>query len=296
MDGRVAEPAFDARAPAAGPTVAVAFGGGGARGLAHIHVIAALDELGIRPVAIAGSSIGAIMGAGMAAGMSGRDIEDHARAVLSNRNEAMARMWRSLPRSVGEMVAGGIRLGQFDIGRILHAFMPDAVPQRFEELEIPLQVTATDFYRHSATTFGTGELYPALAASAALPALFRPVSLGGRLLIDGGIANPVPFDLLHGKADIVIGVDVVGGPSEGAPGTHVRPTSIELLVGASQIMMAAIIELKLRETRPHILLRPPVAHFGVLDFLKVGRVLEETAAVRDELKRAIDAAVAAHER
>ena len=60
------------------PTFAVAFGGGGARGLAHIHVIEALDELGIRPVAISGSSIGAIMGAGMAAGMSGRDIHHYA--------------------------------------------------------------------------------------------------------------------------------------------------------------------------------------------------------------------------
>ena len=63
-------------AQSASPTVAVAFGGGGARGLAHIHVIEALDELGIRPVAITGSSIGAIMGAGMAAGMSGADIRE----------------------------------------------------------------------------------------------------------------------------------------------------------------------------------------------------------------------------
>ncbi len=274
-----------------GPTFAVAFGGGGARGLAHIHVIQVLDELGIRPVAIAGSSIGAMMGAAMAAGIGGRDIEAHARAVLSNRNEAMARMWRSLPRSVGELVSGGIRLGQFDIGRILRAFMPESVPARFEELQIPLQVTATDFYRHAAMAFGQGELHPALAASAALPPVFRPVSLEGRLLIDGGIANPVPFDLLHGKADIVIGVDVVGGPGEDAGRAKARPGSIELVMGASQIMMAAIVELKLGRTRPHILLRPPVARFGVLDFLKVDRVLAETAPAREELKRAIDAAV-----
>jgi NTE family protein len=282
---------FDA--VAAGPTFAVAFGGGGARGLAHIHVIQVLDELGIRPVAIAGSSIGAMMGAGMAAGMSGRDIELHARAVLSNRNEAMARMWRSLPRSVGELVAGGIRLGQFDIARILRAFLPDSVPERFEELEIPLQVTATDFYGHAGKVFRQGDLYTALAASAALPAIFRPVSHEGRLLIDGGITNPVPFDLLHDTADIVIGIDVVGGPSEGG---QRRPTSVELLMGASQIMMAAIIDVKLRATRPHILLRPPVARFGVLDFLKVERVLEETAPVREKLKRAIDAAVENHAR
>lgn len=274
----------------AGPTFAVAFGGGGARGLAHIHVIQVLDELGIRPVAISGSSIGAMMGAGMAAGMSGRDIEAHARAVLSNRGEAAARMWRSFPRNLGELMAGGIRLGQFDIARILHAFMPEAVPARFEDLKVPLQVTATDFYGNAGWVFSEGDLYLALAASAALPALFRPVSHEGRILIDGGIANPVPFDLLHRKADIVIAIDVVGAPTGDPVG---RPTSIDLLMGASQIMMESIVELKLRQSRPHILLRPPVSQFRVLDFLKVDRVLEGTSSLREELKRAIDAAVEA---
>ena len=274
----------------AGPTFAVAFGGGGARGLAHIQVIRALDELGIRPVAIAGSSIGAMMGASMAAGMSGRDIEDHARAMLSSPRGAMARMWRNGPRSVGALMAGGVRLSQFDSGRAMRAFLPEAVPARFEALQIPLQVTATDFYAHTEKVFSTGDLALALSASAALPALFRPVAHEGRLLIDGGIANPVPFDLLHGLADIVIAVDVVGGPVEAE---HARPSSIELLIGAAQIMMEAIITLKLGQSRPHILLRPPVARFGVLDFLKIERVLAETAPARDELKRAIDAAVEA---
>jgi len=65
-------------------------------------------------------------------------------------------------------------------------------------------------------------------------------------------------------------------------------------MGASQIMMEAIVELKLRQTQPHILLRPPVAHFGVLDFLKVQRVLGETSPIRDELKREIDRATEGH--
>ncbi|WP_037437014.1 patatin-like phospholipase family protein, partial [Sinorhizobium fredii] len=75
------------------PTIAVAFGGGGARGLAHIHVIEALDEMGIRPLAIAGSSIGAIMGAGMAAGMTGREIRDYTLATVGNRGEVLNRLW-----------------------------------------------------------------------------------------------------------------------------------------------------------------------------------------------------------
>lgn len=270
------------------PSFAVAFGGGGARGLAHIHVISALDELGIRPVAISGSSIGAMMGAGMAAGISGRDIEAHTIAALSHRNETATRLWHSLPRSFTELLAGGVRLGQFDAQRILHAFMPEAMPEQFGQLKIPLQVTATDFYGHSEFVFNEGALFPALAASVALPALFRPVEHGDRILIDGGITNPVPFDLLHGKADIIIAVDVVGVPENG---DGKRPGAVDLLLGSSQIMMASIVALKLERSRPQVMLYPPVAHFRVLDFLKVEHVLEATAPVRDELKRAVDAAV-----
>ena len=136
-----------------GPTFAVAFGGGGARGLAHIHVIEALDELGIRPVAIAGSSIGAIMGAGMAAGMTGRDIHDYARSILARRSEVAARMWRARPINFADVSAGGVRFGQLNVERILRAFLPEQVPQNFAELTIPLSVTATDYYGHALAVF-----------------------------------------------------------------------------------------------------------------------------------------------
>ncbi len=87
------------------PSFAIAFGGGGARGLAHIHVIEALDELGIRPIAIAGSSIGAIMGAGMAAGMTRQRKSTTMRArSLAAALRLPARMWRARPGSLGEMV------------------------------------------------------------------------------------------------------------------------------------------------------------------------------------------------
>ena len=134
-----------------GPSFAVAFGGGGARGLAHIHVIETLDELGIRPKAIAGSSIGAIMGAGMAAGMSGADIHDYAHSVLSRRVEVASRMWQARPGSIGELVEGGFRVGQFNIERILKSFLPEAIPDDFAGLKIPLKVTATDFFGHGLT-------------------------------------------------------------------------------------------------------------------------------------------------
>lgn len=274
-------------------TFAVAFGGGGARGLAHIHVIEALDELGIRPVAIAGSSIGAIMGAGMAAGMAGEDIHAYARSILGRRKEVASRMWRARPNSFGEMMFDGFRVSQFNIEKIVKAFLPHEVPDRFEELVIPLKVTATDFFGHKLAVFERGDLVSALSASAAIPAVFRPVRREGRILIDGGIYNPVPFDLLEGLADIVIAIDVVGSPSEVS---GKRPNSIELMFGSSQLMMRSIIDMKLKSKRPDVYIKPPVSRFRVLDFLKIEAVLAETASVKDELKRSIDAAVAKRQR
>lgn len=268
------------------PRFGIAFGGGGARGLAHIHVIEALDELGIRPVAIAGSSIGAIMGAGMAAGMSGREIREYAHSVLSDRTQVASRMWRARPGTLTEALEGGLRVTQFNVERILKAFLPDAVPATFEELEIPLKVTATDFFGHKLAVFNEGDLHSALAASAAIPAVFRPVVRDGTMLIDGGIYNPVPFDLIKRDADIVVAIDVVGVPTEVG---RRRPSSVDLMFGATQLMMQSIIDNKLRQCRPDILIRPPVSRFRALDFLKIDAVMAETAAVKDEVKHAIEA-------
>lgn len=276
---------------AGGPSFAVAFGGGGARGLAHIHVMEAMDELGIRPVAIAGSSIGAIMGAAMASGMTGRDVHDYAHAILSRRAEVAARMWRARPGTLGEFVTGGIRVTQFNVERILKVFLPEAIPHRFEDLAIPLKVTATDFFKHELAVFETGDLISALAASAAIPAVFKPVRRDGRILIDGGIYNPVPFDLVAGTADIVIAVDVVGAPE---PNGVKMPNSIDLMFGATQLMMQSINALKLQSCRPAVFLKPPVSRFRVLDFLKIDAVMAETASLKDEAKRAIEAAVERH--
>ncbi|BAV52236.1 patatin [Mesorhizobium sp. 113-1-2] len=266
------------------PTFGIAFGGGGARGLAHIHVIEALDELGIKPVAIAGSSIGAIMGAGMAAGMTGRDIHDYARSILGRRAEVASRMWRARPGTIAEAMQNGIRVSQFNVERILKAFLPEAIPETFAELKIPLKVTATDYFGHKLAVFDEGDLHSALAASAAIPAVFRPVTRDGRLLIDGGIYNPVPFDLIENDADIIIGVDVVGAPEE-ADRKH--PTSVDLMFGATQLMMQSIIANKLKQCRPDILVRPAVSKYRVLDFLKIDALMNETADIKDQLKREV---------
>ncbi|SOE18351.1 NTE family protein [Hoeflea halophila] len=269
------------------PTVAVAFGGGGARGIAHIHVIETLDALGIKPVAIAGSSIGAIMGASMGSGMSGEEIRAHTLETVGKPGNAFSLIWKARPRGVKTAMEGGLRLGQFNVERILEAFLPDTVARRFEDLKIPTRIMVTDYYGHCAVCCTKGDLRMAIAASAAIPAVFRPVAIENRIMIDGGIFNPVPFDQLAGQADIVIGVDVVGLPS-GIPGQP--PSTVDMMFGASQLMMQSIIEMKRQAHPPQILLRPEVHQFRVLDFLKAKEILAGSAGVAEQLKRDLDAA------
>lgn len=278
--------------PGGGPRVALALGGGGARGIAHIAVIEALDEMGIRPVAIAGSSIGAIFGAGMAAGMSGAEIRAFTLETLGNRGTVLNRLWSLGPDAMRDMV-GGFRLGHFNLERILTAFLPVQVPARFEDLAIPLKVAVTDYYGQAEAILEEGELSSALAASAAIPGLFMPVRIHGRIMVDGGIFNPIPYEHVADGADIVIGVDVVGGPE--GDGTH-APNRIESMFGASQLMMQACIALKLKLHPPHLFLRPPVSRFGVMDFLKVRDILAETEGVKDELKRGLESLIEASAR
>jgi NTE family protein len=268
-----------------GPTVAVALGGGGARGLAHIHVIEVLDELGIRPVLISGASIGAVMGAAMAAGMTGREIREHTLAAIGHPSRIMNRLWSLRPTRFSDVVAGGFRVGQFNLERILKAFLPETLPETFEDLSIPLKVVTADYYAQCECVCDSGPLFPAIAASAALPAVFRPVVISGRVMIDGGLWNPVPFDHLLGKAGITIGVDVIGHPPAG---TADVPNSIDSLYGATQLTMRSIVTLKLEKGAPDIFLRPDVGRFRVLDFVKAEEVLAASAGIRDELKRALD--------
>lgn len=266
------------------PTLALALGGGGARGLAHIHVIEALNELGIRPVAIAGSSIGALMGAGMAAGMTGREIRDYALSTVGHRGEVLNRLWQLRPSSLAEAMASGFRFGQLNIEKVLKAFLPEAIPARFSDLEIPLKVMVTDYYGQTERVCESGDLRKALAASCALPAVFMPVKIDGRVMIDGGIYNPIPFDHLREAADIVIAVDVVGGPDGDG---QTIPSRIDSLFGASQLMMQSIIAMKMKAGAPDLLLRPDVGRFRVLDFLRAQELLAATAPAKEQMKQAL---------
>jgi NTE family protein len=262
------------------PSIGLALGAGGARGFSHISVLEVFDELGIRPKLIAGSSMGALIGAGYAAGMSGREIREYALELADNKARVLNMFWGLRPASIRAL--GGFRLGQFNLGRILRTFLPPQIPNSFAGLSLPLKVVATDYYGQCELIRSEGDLYEALSASAAIPALFAPVTIGDRLMIDGGIFNPVPYDHLIGEADILVAIDVIGAPE--GDGTHV-PNRIDSLFGASQLMMQSHVALKMKICQPDIYLRPDVNGFRVLDFFKARQILEAADRLKEPLKR-----------
>ncbi|KAA0972209.1 patatin-like phospholipase family protein [Aureimonas fodinaquatilis] len=269
------------------PRIGLALGGGGARGLAHVHALHAFDDLGIKPHRIAGTSIGALIGAAYAAGMPAAVVEEFVVEMLGNKRLVASRLWRTRPSTFAEFRAdGGFRLGQLNAERVVGAFLPLELPLRFEDLAIPMSITATDFYAGEVRSLETGDLLSAIAASAALPAIFRPVRRDGQVLIDGGICDPLPFDLLAGRVDLSIAVDVTGGPLQTS---DKLPSPIDTMFGSSQLMMHAIIQAKLAHSPPDLVVAPPVSPYRVLDFLRVRTILAETAHLREELKRKIAA-------
>lgn len=269
------------------PRIGLALGGGGARGLAHIHVLGALDDLGLKPATIAGCSIGAMLGAAYAAGMSARDIEEYALEHLGSPRLVLGHLWRTRAGSIADFLAdGGFRLGQFNAERVLSEFMPIGMPLSFEELTIPLVISATRFFDSCECPLESGNLVNALAASIALPAIFRPVQREGRVLIDGGFCNPLPYDLIADRCDFTVAVDVTGPPEKEGE-VEIVPSSVDTMLGSSQIIMHSLIEMKRRQNPPDLLIRPPVSAYRVLDFMKAQTILKDTAPVREQAKREI---------
>ncbi len=270
-------------------TVALALSGGGARSLAQIPLLETLDELGIRPVAIAGSSFGAVIAAAYAAGMTGKAIRRAATSQAHDSNE----IWRRLlgARAAGLAAWIASPLGNpllLDAEKFCAGFLPPEVPDDFAALKIPLTVIAADLYARKEAVLTSGPLRLAIAASIAIPGLIRPVELGGRVLVDGAAVNPLPFDHLRGKADIVIAVDVSVGMGEPAG----VPDPWEALAATVQMMGHGIVAQKLRDAPPDLMIRPNTGTFGLFDFMRVSAILRAAAPAKDELKERLAALMA----
>jgi NTE family protein len=263
-------------------TFALALGGGGARGLAHIIVLEALDELHVKPAAIAGTSIGAAIGAAYSAGMSGRAIRRYVVTRVHNRADVFARLIRARATAFADMFGAGFGNPMvLDAEKFCTAFLPEVVPDNFSELAIPLTIVAADLYRRSEATFETGPLRAAIAASMAVPGLLRPVEIDGQILVDGAAVNPLPFEHLRGKADVVVAVDSTVGPLE----PRGMPDAWEALFTTLQVMSHTIITEKLKHGAPDLMVRPNVGSFRMLDFLRASAILRAADAIKDDVKQ-----------
>jgi NTE family protein len=141
-------------------------------------------------------------------------------------------------------------------------------------------IPTTDFYARAEVLFDSGPLRPAIAASMAVPGLIRPVELDGRVLLDGAAVNPLPFDHLRGRADLVVAIDTSIGPT--AP--RGIPEPWDALFSTIQLMGQTIVAEKLKAGAPDIVIRPNVGTFRLPDFLQASAILRAAEPAKAELK------------
>ena len=268
--------------------IAVALGAGGARGLGHILVVEAMDDMGLRPAAISGASMGAVVGAAWAAGVAGREMRAHVQSLVRNRADLMARVLRARVGRFTDIFSGLGNPVLLDGERILDLFWPKAVPDRFEQLQTPFHAVATDFFGRESRVFDVGPLAPAVAASMAIPGLFRAVEIEGKVYVDGGVTDPLPYRCLLGNGAYVVACDVTGGP---IMADRTSPSPFEAMFGAAQIMQGAITAQMLKANQPHALLRPDLDRFRVLDFFSAAQIFAAAEPIKDEIKRAVERAI-----
>lgn len=266
------------------PRIGLALGGGGARGLAHLLMLEAFDELGVRPAAIAGTSIGAIYGAAFASGLSAKLIRAHTEEALSQRFDLVRQLYSARAEPIAKLFRLlPMRAALLDPVALLDIVLPSKVPATFAGLDIPLAIVATDFYAQEQVTITSGPLRKAIGASMALPALFQPVLHEGRTLMDGGLVNPLPFDLLVGAVDLTVAIDVSGGAHE--PSKSRIPGATEVLFSATQILQRSIVREKLKSSKPDVYIDVAVDQFHVLEFHRLKEILAAAAPAKEELKR-----------
>ncbi|MEP3474964.1 MAG: patatin-like phospholipase family protein [Hyphomicrobiales bacterium] len=271
------------------PHFGLALGGGGARGLAHIKILQVIDEFGIKPKVISGTSMGALVGCLYASGMNGLEIEDYAKDLFSKRTELIKRLYGNRPNKWVSLI--NLRTPSIlNAEAFFQMLMPENLTENFEDLKIPFHAITTDFYTQEQYTVSKGKLIPAIAASSALPALLKPVELDERVLIDGGFVNPVPFNILNGKVDVTIAVDVTG---EQARLAGKVPNSIDALIGCSQILLRSLTNNmlqnnELKNNQPLILAQPRVGRYNVLDYFKIEDIFTHSEEAADDLRRNLE--------
>ena len=226
------------------PKVGLALGGGAARGFAHIGVIQVLEEHGIKPSLVVGTSAGSLVAALYASGLNGQQLAQLALAM----DEGAITDWAFPGRGVirGEALARWVR--EHTRGRPI------------EQMPLPLGIVATDLDSGEPVLFRRGDTGTAVRASSAVPAVFQPVRIGAREYVDGGLVAPVPVRYAREMgAELVIAVDI-STPPDG----HPTGDAVRLLLQTFNIMGASISRFELRDA--DVVLRPALAGVGSANF------------------------------
>jgi NTE family protein len=226
------------------PRIGLALGGGAARGFAHIGVIQVLEENGIRPNLVVGTSAGSLVAALYASGKSGAELA----TLADSKDESAFADWSFPGRGMirGEALARYVR--------------EQTGGRRIEQMRIPLGIVATDLDSGQGILFQNGDPGVAVRASSAVPAVFQPVRIGSREYVDGGLVAPVPVRYARQMgAELVIAVDISAAPDGNGTGDAVR-----MLLQTFAIMGRSINSFELREA--DVLMRPSLPHVGGADF------------------------------
>lgn len=268
------------------PKIGLALGGGGARGLAHIPMLEVFDELGVKPAIIAGCSMGALIGAAYACGMTAKDMRVQAEKILGNRMGAARYVFGTRGSRIGDIFSlRGLLSLHLHGEKLVDLALPDSLVQNIEDTYIPLRIIATDFERMEERVLSQGSIIKAVAASIAIPGLIVGPRIDGNIYVDGGVTNPVPFNHVRQGMDIVVAIDVTGKPRALV---RAHPTNMELAVGSMLIMFNQLAELRRAVSPPDIYIRPEVESFGSQEYFRPREIFEAAKASKDKLKRALE--------
>lgn len=241
--------------------IGLALGGGGARGFSHIAFLKVLDDLGLRPSMISGASMGALIGALYASGLSGRAIERTVKELnLVDMITMMDVSWHT-PRGLikGEKVT-----------KTISTLIRN---KTFEDLDIPLRVVSTDFWERKEVIFDHGNVTEAIRASISIPGVFEPVVVNDTVMVDGGLVNSLPYELLRDHCDLTIAINVVGEKIPKKDKSE-KPKFFEAMLGSFEIFESAAIEYKLHHAQPDIYIKPDIKNIDLLDFHMIDEIIE----------------------
>lgn len=228
------------------PRIGLALGGGAARGFAHVGVIQVLEEAGIRPDMVAGTSAGSLVAAIYASGKNGTQLQQ----VAETMDEAAIADW-TLPL-FNRGVLRGDALARYVNGQV-NGRLIEAMP-------LPLGIVATDLHSGEGILFQRGDTGVAVRASSSVPAVFQPVKIAGREYVDGGLVSPVPVGHARSMgAELVIAVDI-SSPPEDNPAND----TLQVLLQTFSIMGRSINQFEVRNA--DVVVRPALLGVGSADF------------------------------